>query len=109
MPLPQQFLNAVATGTELTLDELSNIPIEQSIPFTAVGHQVSYDDAHGRRLWYCDIQMDMGEAYFPFVRLALARYQPQSLPNAHLSRVVLADFIQLAPDRAASMTFHANG
>jgi hypothetical protein len=102
MPLPQHFLNAVAIGTELTLDELSN---EQFIPFTAVGHQVSYDDAHGRRLWYCDIQMDMGEAYFPFVRLALARYQPQSLPNAHLSRVVLADFIQLAPNRLASITF----
>ena len=101
-PLPQHFLNAVDVGTELTLDELSN---DQSIPFTAVGHQVSYDDAHGRRLWYCDIQMDMGEAYFPFVRLALARYQPQSLPNAHLSRVVLADFMQLAPDRAASITF----
>jgi hypothetical protein len=102
VPLPQHFLNAVAVGTELTLEELSNDP---SIPFTAVGHQVSYDDTHGRRLWYCDIQMDMGEAYFPFVRLALARYQPQSLPDAHLSRVVLADFMQLAPDRAASITF----
>jgi hypothetical protein len=101
-PLPQHFGNAVDIGTELTLDELSNDP---SVPFTAVGHRVSYDDAHGRRLWYCDIQMDMGEAYFPFVRLALARYQPQSVPNAHLSRVVLADFMQLAPDRAASITF----
>ena len=102
MPLPQHFLNAVAVGTELTLDEFSNDP---SQPFTAVGHEVSYDDAHGRRLWYCDIEMDTGEAYFPFVRLALARYQSQSLPNAHLSRVVLADFMQLAPDRAASITF----
>jgi hypothetical protein len=27
------------------------------------------------------------------------------LANAHLSRVVLADFIQLLPDRAASITF----
>jgi hypothetical protein len=102
MPLPEHFLNAVAVRTELTLDELSN---QQFLPFTAVGHQVAYDDRHGRRLWYCDIQMDMGEAYFPFVRLALARYQPQSLANAHLSRVVLADFIQLLPDRAASITF----
>jgi hypothetical protein len=102
MPLPEHFLNAVAVGTELTLDELSNGPF---VPFTAVGHKVSYDDTHGRRLWYCDIQMDMGEAYFPFIRLALARYQPQSVPDAHLSRVVLADFIQLLPDRAASLTF----
>jgi hypothetical protein len=102
MPLPERFLNAVAVGTDLTLDELSN---DQFIPFTAVGHSVAYDDAHGRRLWYCDIQMDPGEAYFPFVRLALARYQPQSIANAHLSHVVLADFMQLLPDRAASITF----
>lgn len=102
MPMPEHFLNAVAVGTELTLDELSNGPFT---PFTAVGHNVLFDDAHGRRLWYCDIQMDMGESYFPFVRLALARYQPQSVPDAHLSRVVLADFIQLLPDRAASITF----
>ena len=102
MPLPEHFINAVAVGTELTLDELSNEPF---IPFSAVGHTVTYDDTHGRSLWYCDIQMDMGEAYFPFVRLALARYQPQSIANAHLSRVVLADFIQLLPDRAASITF----
>src|ERR1019366_2371783 len=59
-----------AAGTELTLDELSNKPY---IPFTAVGHNVAFDDAHGRKLWYCDIQMDMGEAYFPLVRPALAR------------------------------------
>ena len=49
--------------------------------------------------------MDSGKAYFPFIRLALARYQPQSLPDAHLSRVVLADFVQLLPDRAASIMF----
>jgi len=102
MPLPEHFTNAVAVGTELTIDELSNGPF---VPFTAVGHQVAYDDQHGRKLWYCDIEMDMGEAYFPFVRLALARYQPQSVADAHLSRVVLADFAQLLPDRSASLTF----
>ena len=58
-----------------------------------------------RKLWYCDIEMDGGEAYFSFVRLALARYQPESIVGAHLSRVVLADFIQLLPDRSASITF----
>jgi hypothetical protein len=102
VPIPESFLNAVAVGTELTLDELSYNPF---VSFTAVGHKVVYDDTHGRRLWYCDIQMDMGEAYFPFIRLALARYQPQSVANAHLSRVVLVDFIQLMPDRSASITF----
>jgi len=63
-----------------------------------VGHRVEYDKA--RRLWYCDIQIDAGNSYYPFVRLALVRYQPDSVANAFVSRVVLADFAQLAPDRA---------
>jgi hypothetical protein len=41
----------------------------------------------------------------PFVRLALARYQPESIPGAHLSTVVLADCVQLAPQRVAVVTF----
>ena len=57
-----------------------------------------------RKLWYCDIEIDAGDAYFPFVRLALARYQPHSVDGAHLSRVVMTDFIQLAPDRTAELT-----
>jgi hypothetical protein len=60
-------------------------------------HDVFYDDE--RRLWYCDVEIAAGSAYFPFVRLALARYQPVSVERAHLSNVVLADFMSLAPDR----------
>ena len=47
--------------------------------------------------------MDLGTSYTPFVRLALARYQPKSLDGAHLSRVVQADFAQLAPERTATI------
>lgn len=36
----------------------------------------------------------------PFVRLALVRYQPEALPDARISRAVLADYAQLTPDRA---------
>ena len=45
-----------------------------------------------------------GAAYFPFIRLALARYQPMSVPGAHLSNVVLADFMPLAADRWLNVT-----
>jgi hypothetical protein len=41
----------------------------------------------------------------PFVRLALCRYQPSSVEDAYISRVVLADYAQLAPDRTASIVF----
>ena len=67
-----------------------------------VGYPVAYDKDRG--LWYADIALQPGNAYFPFVRLALARYQPYSVPDAHLSPVVLADFVQLAPDRQATIT-----
>jgi len=60
-------------------------------------HDVHYDAE--RRLWYCDIEVDQGGAYWPFIRLALARYQPTSVDGAHLSEVVLADVMPLAADR----------
>lgn len=66
------------------------------------GHAVGWDK--DRQLWYADIQMSWGDSYYPFVRLALARFQPFSLPGAHLSRVVQADFVQLAPNRTATVT-----
>jgi hypothetical protein len=39
------------------------------------------------------------------VKLALVRYQPNSLDGIKVSRVVQADFIQVAPDRAVTLTF----
>lgn len=75
-----------------------------SLPTLAVaGHDVQYDA--DRRLWYSDIHIDAGPSYFPFVRLALVRYQPISVPDAHISRVVIADFVQLAPDRSVTIAF----
>jgi hypothetical protein len=65
-------------------------------------HDVFYDDA--RQLWYCDIEIEAGAAYFPFIRLALARYQPTSSQFCHLSNVVLSDIIAIAPDRWVNVT-----
>ena len=60
-------------------------------------HDVHYDA--DRRLWFCDIEVNQGASYWPFIRLALARYQPVSIGGAHLSEVVLADFMPLTADR----------
>lgn len=65
-------------------------------------HDVFYDEE--RQLWYCDIEVDWGSAYYPFIRLALARYQPVSVSGAHLSNIVLADFMALVPDRWLNVT-----
>jgi len=65
-------------------------------------HDVFFDE--DRQLWYADIEVSSGAAYFPFIRLALARFQPVSLTDAFLSSVVLADFMPLVPDRWLSVT-----
>ena len=66
-------------------------------PVEVAPHDVAYDAE--RQLWYCDIEIDHGGAYAPFVRLALARYQPVSVFGCELSDVVLADFMPLVADR----------
>jgi hypothetical protein len=73
--------------------------------YDVAAHAVSYDPH--RRLWFCDIQVGATDRYWPLVRLALARFQPDSLtsPDLRLSPVVLAEFAQLAPDRTASFLF----
>jgi hypothetical protein len=95
-------LNANPTGGDFQTAALSleERPDEEPA-FTVAPHAVGYDET--RRLWYCDVEIDPGASYFPFVRLALARYQPNSIAGAHLSRVVQADFIQLAPGRSATV------
>jgi hypothetical protein len=64
---------------------------------TVVPHSVAYDE--DQQLWYSDIEIDLGDAYRPFVRLALARFQPYSLADCHLSAVTLIDTAQLSPTR----------
>ncbi|MDB5058979.1 MAG: putative outer rane channel [Chloroflexi bacterium] len=96
-PTLGSFTNAVRTANGLSIDEQSGVAV------AVAGHEVSYDP--DRRLWYSDIALSGGLAYYPFVRFVLARYQPNSIANAHLSRLLLADFSQIAPDRTASVTF----
>jgi hypothetical protein len=62
-----------------------------------------------RKLWYFDITINPQMAYFPFVRLALARFQPFSTQDLRLSRIVRADFAQLAADRTSTIVPGTNG
>lgn len=87
-------------GYDVTLDELTGETVH------VVGYKPEFDKS--RRLWYCDIEVDAGPAYYPFIRLALTRFQPNSVADAHLSRVVMTDFAQLAADRAASIVFETS-
>jgi hypothetical protein len=57
-----------------------------------------------RRMWYVDVAIDPGSTFWPFVRLAVARYQPDSIPGCHLSAPVQCDFVQLTPERTTSVS-----
>jgi hypothetical protein len=77
-------------------------PFDAQTRVEVAPHDLFYDKE--RRLWYCDIEVNWGAAYYPFIRLALARYQPVSVEGAHLSNIVLADFMSLVPDRWLNVT-----
>jgi hypothetical protein len=66
------------------------------------GFAPEFDETRG--LWFADLTLNLGPTYAPFVRLALVRYQPHALDDARISRVVLAAFAQLTPDRVATVT-----
>ncbi len=69
---------------------------------TVLGYEPQYNAE--RKLWYVDVAIDAGDKLWPFVRLAVARYQPESLNGCHLSEPVKCDFVQLLPDRTASVS-----
>jgi hypothetical protein len=101
----EHFVNADESAHDLPLEELKRQNTTDLRIVNVAGFKPVYDPE--RKLWFCDISFDPGVtvSYFPFVRLALARFQPHSvlsnngLDSAHLSRAVLADYIQLAPNR----------
>lgn len=95
-PYIHQFPLRSAVGTGVSLLEAPGNVV------TVVGHTPEFDPV--RKLWYCDLQVDAGTSYFPFARLALARYQPHSIAGQHLSAVVFPDFTQLLAERTAAVT-----
>ncbi len=107
--------NQVVGGTLTTGVPLAETP-SQSVTILAF-NPAAYDPT--RQLWYFDIEFGASLVEAPFVRLALARYQANSLgapafPNAtsgdlRMSTVVLADMVKLSADRTGSYLVNADG
>ncbi len=96
--------DAAVTEPGLPLEESSAAAADGSPGLIDVaGFAPQFDASSG--LWFADLTLNtFATTYAPFVRLALVRYQPHALGAAKVSRVVLADFAQLTPDRAAMVT-----
>jgi hypothetical protein len=69
---------------------------------TVLGYLPQYNAE--RQLWYVDVAIEPGSKMWPFLRLSVARYQPDSIAGCHLSPQVLCNFVQLTPERTASVS-----
>ncbi len=58
----------------------------------------------GRGQWFVDVALTVRDQLWPFVRLAVTRYQPTSLPGCALSPVVMTDWVQPLPERTATLS-----
>ncbi|MSR56221.1 MAG: hypothetical protein EXS05_00920 [Planctomycetaceae bacterium] len=104
VPTTSAFPDRVAMDCPVSLDErTARAPDGSPGRVDVVGFPAEFDPE--RKLWFADLTIDTpGETYAPFVRLALVRYQPHALADSKVSRVVLADFAQLTPDRTLTIT-----
>ena len=95
------FLNSTHGGTVSALADGVG-PDGSALAATVVGYVPRFEEPNGR--WYADVQMKADAAYMPFVRLAVARYQPNSLnEQVSLSRVSTIDIVQPLPSRTLTI------
>ena len=77
------------------------------IQATILGYLPRFEASSG--LWYADVQVGADAVYMPFVRLAVGRYQPNSLSEEMvLSRITTIDIVQPLPNRMLTMLRHAD-
>jgi hypothetical protein len=79
---------------------LMSLPSQPDV--SVLGYRPQYNEE--RRLWYVDVGFDPDAQFWPFVRLVVARYQPESIGGCHLSAPVRCDYVQLTPERTASVS-----
>jgi hypothetical protein len=113
-PVRTDFKNVTDEASNCFLAEFDKNPARSRFA-DVVGYKVEYDET--RQLWFSDIQIDPQKAYYPFIRLALVRFQPNSIQpeplvrfearrsetfaDARISQVAMSDFVQLSPTRWA--------
>jgi hypothetical protein len=91
-----------ATGALRLSVPLSTDAVPELASVVAVGYRPAFNPDRG--LWFVDVAFEKTPALWPFVRLAVARYQPVSLDGLHLSTAVRAGFAQLPPERVLTVS-----
>ena len=83
--------NPVAVAAAIPLRDVRGHPSVR-----VLGYRPEYDEASGR--WFVDVALHETPALWPFVRLAVARYQPHSIAGCELSPVALTSWVQPLAD-----------
>lgn len=65
-------------------------------------HPVAFDAVRDR--WFADVRIGAPLGYRPFVQLSVGRFQPVSIPGAHLGPTALTDPLRLGPSRSVTAT-----
>lgn len=89
--------NPVAVAASLPLRDVRGRPAVR-----VLGYRPEYDEASGR--WFVDVALQETSALWPFVRLAVARYQPHSIAGCELSPVALTSWVQPLPARTLTVS-----
>jgi hypothetical protein len=86
-------------------------PVPAALPDGTAVSLVPVDVAFAGDRWVADVGLPAlgAGSYRPFVRLAVARYQRESLPGLELSEVVLTDMVQALPERTLTVDATASG
>jgi hypothetical protein len=111
--------NAELTAKDLQPDGGSELPVcilaESSETDVEAGRGLADIKTYGvqyapeRQLWFCDIPISTSRSYAPFIRMALVRWQPDSLFDlrkgieTRISQAVFSDFMQIGADRWVSI------
>jgi hypothetical protein len=95
-------LSTTGPPSPLIVDDFPNATVTRRVRGVDVaGHEVQFDEASDR--WFVDIAIGGGIGYRPFVKLALVRFQPDSIPGAFISEPVLTEPIRLGSVRQATV------
>ncbi len=70
--------------------------------FDAYAYRPEFNAERDR--WFVDAVFETAGVSWPFLRLAVARYQANSLPGLEFSKVVGTDFVQLPPERVGTLS-----
>jgi hypothetical protein len=75
---------------------------DQPVVAVVAGHEVQFDENADE--YFTDVAIEAHGSPYAWIRLALARLQPESVLGAHLSPTVIAQYSQLLPNRCVTVS-----